>query len=211
MSPMADQPNAAPPPPRPAMPPKPPKPAPAPDAGHIPITEEMDRAKWTLPPAPVIVIGVVVVGIVLALFSYFGRSKPVAQGGITDVFAVQSGDGVLVALQFNLTNTTDKPVFIHHLEAASNAGGKQLTDDHPLSAIDYPRYVKAFPDLAQHTANPIMPETRIQPGQRIAGAAVFYFDVSKDAFDSRQSLVLRVVPYDRARFELPENHGAVAK
>jgi len=25
---------------------------PAPDAGHIPITEEMDSAKWTLPPAP---------------------------------------------------------------------------------------------------------------------------------------------------------------
>src|SRR5947209_11618824 len=107
---MADQPNAAPPPKRPAPPP-------APDAGHIPITEEMDKAKWTLPPAPVIVIGVVVVAIVVAAFSYFGRSKPVAQGGITDVFAVASGDGTLVAMQFNLTNTTDKPVFIHHLEA----------------------------------------------------------------------------------------------
>src|SRR5881227_91098 len=97
--------------PKPAPPPRP-TPAPPPDAGHIPITEEMDRAKWTLPPAPVIVIGIAVVLIVVGLFSFFGRSKPVAQGGITDVFAVQSGDGVLVALQFNLTNTTDKPVFI---------------------------------------------------------------------------------------------------
>jgi len=198
--------------PKPTLPPRPTPPPPPPDAGHIPITEELDKAKWTLPPAQVIVIGVVAVAIVVAAFSYFGRSKPVAAGGITDVFAVPSGDGVVVALQFNLTNTTEKPVFIHHLEATANAGGKQSTDDHALSAIDYPRYIKAYPDLALHSSNPIMPETKINPGQRIAGAAIFYFDVPKDAFESRQPLVLRVVPYDRPAFELKEDRpGTNAK
>src|SRR5215469_6104111 len=167
--------------PKPTLPPRPTPPPPPPDAGHIPITEELDKAKWTLPPAQVIVIGVVAVAIV-------------------------------VALQFNLTNTTEKPVFIHHLEATANAGGKQSTDDHALSAIDYPRYIKAYPDLAQHSSNPIMPETKINPGQRIAGAAIFYFDVPKDAFESRQPLVLRVVPYDRPAFELKEDRpGTNAK
>ncbi|HZU23116.1 MAG TPA: hypothetical protein VE998_09820 [Terriglobales bacterium] len=202
---MAEQPK-----PTPPAPTKPAPPAP-PDAGHIPITEEMDKAKWTLPPAPVIVIGIVAVAIVVAAFSYFGRSKPVAQGGITDVFSVSSGENsVIVALQFNLTNTTDKVIYLHHLEATANVGGKQMTDDHPLSAVDYPRYVKAFPALAPHTENPIMPETKIAPGQRISGSAVFGFDVTKDAFDSRQSLVLRVVPYDRPPFELAENRNAGA-
>ena len=37
--------------------PKPPAPPP-PDAGHIPITEEMDKAKWTLPPFGIIAIGI---------------------------------------------------------------------------------------------------------------------------------------------------------
>lgn len=183
-------------------------PPPAPDAGHIPITEELDKAKWTLPPAPVIVIGVVVVAIVVAAFSYFGRSKPVAQGSIKDVFAVASGDTLLVAMQFDLTNTTEKQIYIHQLEATLNAGGKQLTDDHAASAVDYPRFVKAFPDLAAHTANPIMPETKIAPGQHIAGSAIFAFEISKDAFDARQSLVLRVVPYDRPAFTLAEQRAA---
>ncbi|MBV8208170.1 MAG: hypothetical protein JO041_15400 [Acidobacteria bacterium] len=185
-------------------------PPPPPDAGHIPITEEMDKARWTLPPAPVVVIGIVVVGMVVAAFSYFGRSQPVAQGAITDVYALPSGDGVLVALQFNLANSTGKPVFLHHLEATVTVAGKPpLTDDHPLSAVDYPRYVKAFPELAQHTSNPIMPETRINPGQRISGAAIFSFDASKEAFDSRQSLVLKIVPYDRPAFTLSEAASSV--
>ena len=42
-------------------PPSPPRVAPPPrqaDAGHIPITEELDSAKWTLPPVGVILIGI---------------------------------------------------------------------------------------------------------------------------------------------------------
>lgn len=202
---MADEPKTKPPlPPRPVAPPPP-------DAGHIPITEEMDKAKWTLPPAPVVAIGVVVVAIVVALFSYFGRSKPVAQGGITDVFAVQSGDtSVLVLINFNLTNVTEKPVSIKQLAGVLKASGKEQTDDHAASAVDYPRYIQAFPALGQHAEKPIMPETKLAPGQRIAGSAIFSFDVPKDAFDSRQSLTLRVVPYDRPPFDLAENRGAAS-
>ena len=45
------------------------KPADAPDAGHIPITEEMDSAKWTLPP------------IVPAAHSCSGRGNSGGRGG----------------------------------------------------------------------------------------------------------------------------------
>lgn len=191
------------------MPPKPSKPAPPPDAGHIPITEEMDKAKWTLPPAPVIVIGIAVVAIVVFLFSFFGRSKPVAQGSVTDVFAVPAGDSsVMVLVNFNLTNVTEKPVTIKQLQGVLNAGGKEMVDEHAASAVDYPRYVKAFPGLGEHAQNPIMPETKMAPGARIAGSALFSFDVTKDAFDSRQSLALRVVPYDRPSFDLPASASA---
>lgn len=199
---MAD--NRTPPPSRPAAS----QPRVTPDAGHIPITEELDKAKWTLPPIGIVVIGLAVVAIVIAAYSYFGRSKPVGQGGATDVFAIASGEtSVMVLINFELTNVTEKTITIKQLAATLNTGGKDYNDDHAASAVDYPRYIQAFPELGQHAQKPIMPETRLAPGQRIAGSALFNFDATKDQFDSRQSLVLHVVPYDRPAFDLAEKRG----
>jgi hypothetical protein len=55
-----------------------------------------------------------------------------------------------------------------------------------------------------------MPETKIAPGGRIAGSALFSFDVTKDVFDQRRSLALRVVPYDRPSFDIAESRGTGA-
>jgi hypothetical protein len=51
-----------------------PKPPDALNAGHIPITEEMDSAKWTLPPIVPLLIAAVVVGILVAVVALSNRT-----------------------------------------------------------------------------------------------------------------------------------------
>ena len=63
--------------------------APAYDAGHVPITEEFDSAKRTLPPVAPVAIALVVVAIVVAIIAYTERAKPVVQGGINAVYFSQ--------------------------------------------------------------------------------------------------------------------------
>src|SRR5919108_5826970 len=77
-------------------------PPPPPDAGHIPITEEMDKAKWTLPPMGIVAIGIGVVLVAVVAIAFFGRAKPSGVGTITDAFAVNSSNGVLTSVQFTL-------------------------------------------------------------------------------------------------------------
>ena len=55
------------------------------DAGHVPITEELDSAKRTLPPAAPVAIALVVVAIVVGIIAYTERSTPVSKGGIEGV------------------------------------------------------------------------------------------------------------------------------
>ena len=59
------------------------------DAGHVPITEELDSAKRNLPPAVPVVIALVVVGIVVGIIAFMERAKPIAQGGIDEVYFSQ--------------------------------------------------------------------------------------------------------------------------
>src|SRR3954453_11924880 len=50
---------------------RPPKPEP-PDAGHVPMTEEMDSAKWSLPPVVPVLIALGIVAVVIALYTVHG-------------------------------------------------------------------------------------------------------------------------------------------
>ena len=66
------------------------------DAGHVPITEEFDSPKRSLPPAVPVAIALAIVAIVIGVIAFVERSKPVAQGGIDAVYASQPA---------NMTNT----------------------------------------------------------------------------------------------------------
>ena len=73
------------------------------EAGHTPLTEEFDRAKWTLPPASMFFIALGIVAVVVAAIAFLGRAKPVASGSINDVGVVQVSDNsVLAVVQFTM-------------------------------------------------------------------------------------------------------------
>jgi hypothetical protein len=179
-----------------------PAPPRAPDAGHIPITEELDRAKWTLPPVHMILIGIAAFAVIFGAILLFWKHKdvPAGSGGISEAYAVETSTGVMVAVQFSARNTTDGPLYVKNIAASLNTGGKDYTDDHAASPIDYERYEKAFPDLKQHVTKAVPPETRVNSGQEISGSAIFAFDgINKQAFDSRSGLKLTITYFDFPR------------
>jgi len=198
---MPDQP-AAPTPPAPT----PPAPQPPPRPGHVPMSEEFDRAKWTLPPAAPVLIVLAVLAVIVAIVAWVGRPKPQDTGEIVSVFAIQQPDqkSVLVAVQLNLRNLGEKPMRIRTIQAELTVPGQaEPLKDEAASAVDFDRYFQAFPELKQHALAPVPVETDIAPGAQQQGTAIFGFPVTKEAFDQRQQLRLTLGLKDRPSLVIP--------
>jgi hypothetical protein len=180
----------------PKAPPRP-DPTPAPDYGKVHLGIEMDRARWTLPPASIVGIALLIVAVAVGAITWFGRYKPLAAATIDQVFAVEQSDksSVLVTVQVTVRNTGTKAMFIRNLKGELKADGKTLTDD-PASGVDYERYFQAYPALREHATAPLLPETRIPAGGEVKGTLMFGFGVSKEAFDKHELLSVTVEPYD---------------
>lgn len=168
------------------------------DRAHVPMGEEFDKPKWTLPPWQPVVVALVIVGVVLAVVAWIARAKPPASGSIGDVVAVTvpPGDNVLVAINISVHNTSEKPLWIHTMKAQIKTDKGEFSDD-AASFVDFDRYFQAFPDLKQHAQDPLKPETKIPPATDAGGTIIVSFPVPKDEFDKKQSLTVTVQPYDR--------------
>lgn len=182
-----------------------PKPTPPPkqdadsyDRAHVPMGEEFDKAKWTLPPWQPVVIALVVVGIVVAIVSWVTKAKPQGKATIDNINVVQlqAGDSVLVAINATLSNTGKKPLWIHDIKAQVTTEKGDFSDE-AAPAVDVERYYQAFSDLKQNTLPALLPEAKIAPGGQQAGTMVFSFPVTKDQFDKRKTLTVTIQPYDQ--------------
>ena len=157
------------------------------DAGHVPITEEFDSAKRSLPPAVPVIIALVVVAIVVGVIAFLERSKPVAQGGIDSVYASQPANmtNTMVAIQVTLRNVGDKALYIKSISANLKTDQGEQSDD-AASPSDYDRYFAAYPDLRQHATQPLTVETKIMPGAEQKGTVLVAFPVSEQQFAASQ-------------------------
>jgi len=175
------------------------------DAGHVPITEEFDSPRRTLPPAAPLVVALVVVIVFIVGVGYIFRAKPVAQGQIDDVFFSQSKDqpNSMVSIQITLRAVGAKPVYIKTITADLNTGGNSYTDE-AASASDYDRYFQAYPDLRDHTMKALAVETKIPPGGEERGSVIVTFPVDAGQFQARKSLTVTVEPYDQKPIVLKE-------
>jgi len=172
-------------------------PAPGYTPGHVPITEEFDRAKWTLPPVVPVVIAAAVVAIVIAVVAFSTRQKPVMSGTITKVVTADQQGNTMVAVQVKLNNVVDKQLWVKNIDLnLETADGKKLTD-HAAPSGDAERYLKAFPSLQQVSADPLREELKIPPHTAYSGMAVFSFPVDQKAFEARKSLTLQIQLYDQ--------------
>ncbi len=175
------------------------------DAGHVPITEEFDSPRRTLPPVLTLVIALVVVVVFIAGIAYIFRSKPVAQGQIENVFLSQNKGqpNSMLAIQVSLKAVGDKALYIKEITAELKMPSDTYTDE-AASASDYDRYFQAYPDLRDHAMKPLAVETKIPPGTQESGTVIVTFPIDQGEFDTRKSLTVTVVPYDQKPIVLKE-------
>jgi len=182
------------------------------DAGHVPITEEFDSARRTLPPIAPLAVALVVVVVFIAGVAYIFRSKPVAQGQIDQAFAMQQEDKPysMVLMQVTLRNVGDKPLFIKEIKSDIMTDQGESADD-AASAVDYARYLQAFPDLQMYASEPLKVETKIAPGGEVKGSVMVAFPITKEQFYARKELNVTVFPYDQKAIVLHEHAPVPAK
>lgn len=163
--------------------------SPEPDAAHVPMTEEFDSFKHTLPNAVPIAIAMVSVVIVIGIMAFFFRAKPVAAGAIDDAFAVtipgQNSCLAIVTLDFQ--NITEKSLRLININVAVHAKGSDYKDDFG-SATDFPRYFQAFPALEQHAKPGLVRDTKLAPHEKALGSVIVTFPLTQEEFDARDSL-----------------------
>ena len=174
-----------------------PKAADRPDAGHIPITEEMDSARWTLPPIVPLLIAAVVVGIFVAVVVLSNRTKPSAALAITKVVSAAQESNTMVAIQIKLDNQVEGPLWIKQIQAEVEAPDGKKYSDNAAPAVDAPRYVEAFPPLAEAKADWIKEDLKIPTKTSYNGVAIFSYPVDKATFDKRKQVTVRIQLYDR--------------
>ena len=182
----------------PAVPPSTPPQPPAPTGPTINIGEEYGTAKKNLPPAKIVLICVAAVAVVILIASVVKRAKPQAAGSLDQVAAVDiTGQGsTMVALTFSLTNTSDKPLYVHTLGCKiKTAGGEQSAE--AVSAVDFDRYFQAFPSLKNGAQPALSPEARIQPEETVRRTIIVAFPITLDAFNQRQTTSVVIQPYDQ--------------
>ena len=175
------------------------------DAGHVPITEEFDSPRRTLPPVLTLALALVVVAVFIVGIAYVFRSKPVAQGQIDNVFISQSKGqpNSMLVIQVSLRAIGDKPLYIKAITAELKTQSDSYSDE-AASASDYDRYFQAYPDLKEHAMKALAVETKIPPGAQESGSVVVTFPIDKGEFDTRKSLTVTVEPYDQKPIVLKE-------
>jgi len=190
---MPDTPNPAPAKPQssPAAQPHPP------DAGHMPMGEEFDRARWTLPPLVPILIALALVAVVVFVVTYSNRPQPVASGSIMKIVRVDQQGATMAGVQIKIDNKIEKQLWIKNITSELETADGSKYPDHVAPSAEAARYLKAFPALQEIKADSLREELKIPTGTSFTGYAVFSYPISPDEFDKRKSLTVRIDMYDQ--------------
>ncbi len=178
--------------------------SPTPDRAEIPsLQEEFDSPKRTLPPAAPIILAIFGVGLVLVLAAWLLRSKPVVQGGIDDIFAVEvpNQHSSLVAVQVHFTNTFDKTLVLREVTLTARGGWGESSDT-SVPGVDFPRYAAAFPALKPHLGPPLLRESNYPPGAEGSGAILVALPLTQGDIEARKNLSVTLTFYDHPAVEL---------
>jgi hypothetical protein len=167
------------------------------DAGHVPLTEEFDSPKHTLPDKGPVIIALVLVAVVLAAIVWFFRATPVATGSIDEAYAVDvPGQGIVLAtVQLTLKNVTQKQLDLRNINISVQTDKGEFNDD-SSSVANFQRYFQAFPDLQQHSIEGLPRELKVPAGTQVSGSVIVSFPISKQEFDSRRGLSASISFYD---------------
>jgi len=143
-----------------------------------------------------IAIGALLVVVLIA--SFLKRAKPQASGTLDTVTAVEipGQTSTMVALTFTINNTSDKILYVRSLQGSIKAPSGEATAE-AVSAVDFERYYQAFPTLKNGVQPALPPETKIQPGEKVARTIIVVLPITLNAFNLRTSTSVIVWLYDQ--------------
>ena len=160
------------------------------------IGQEYGSGKEGLPPAKLvgIILGIFVV--VLAIVAYVYKAKSPATGTIdyVDIVDIADQNSVFVAITVTIKNPDKTFYKMHEISAQAEMATGTLEDEHPASAIDFDRYLQAFPDLKAH-ALPHLDVQTIQPGEQKSGTILVSFPVNAADFAKRKSVKVTITAF----------------
>ena len=173
------------------------------DAGHVPMTEELDDARHQLPNIVPVLIALAVIVVVIAAAAYLLRSKPVASGNIENVFAVEQSthNTSFVAINVMIHNVSDTTLYIKDIKVEIATPAGSFVDD-DANASDYDRYISAYPDLKPVVKDPLKVETKIPPGGSLEGTVLANFPITFGDFEKRNAVTVTIIPYDHASINI---------
>lgn len=189
------------------------------DAGHVPMSEELDSPRWSLPPLVPVLIAAVVLGAILSVYLVSSRKPPTSTGSAVRVVAlplhieskgsiapgqegtldqnIEKRDSVLVNVAIEVKNAIGKPMYIKNIEGKLVAEKGEFNDS-AAPASDYQRIVQAYPQLAIPDAKPLQSESTISAQASQRGLVIFSFPLAREDWDKRKSLQAIVNFYDHA-------------
>jgi len=202
------------------------------DAGHIPMSEELDSPRWSLPPLVPVLIAAVVLGVIVGVYLLSSRQPPTSTGSAIRVVAlplhieskgsvapgqqgtldqnVEKRDAVLVNIALDVKNAIGKPMYIKGIEGKL-VGEKGEFNDSAAPASDYERIVQAYPQLNIPDVKPLQSESSIPANANQRGVVIFSFPVSREDWDKRKSLQATVNFYDHAPLVIDATQVAAAQ
>jgi hypothetical protein len=172
--------------------------------GHPAMAEEMDSAKWTLPPIVPLLMSMAAVAIVVGLIVFVNRPRPSASGSMGKVIAAEQAGAVIVAIHVKFDNLTEKPLWIRNINSELQTADGKTYKDIAAPAVDVDRYLTAFPQLAEGKVDPLKEELKIPSKTSHEGMPIFSYPVDKAGFDARKSLSIRIEFYDRGAMVLKQ-------
>lgn len=173
------------------------------DAGHVPITEEFDSPKHTMPDAAPVIIALLIVAVAVAVIAYVFRATPAVTGSIDEAYAVDvpSQNTALTTVQLTLKNVTKKTLHLRNITITVRTDQGEFSDNF-ASVADFGRYFQAFPELRQHSVEGLSRELLLPPGAQVTGSVIVSFPISKESFDKRRSLTASVNFFESGTVEI---------
>jgi len=156
------------------------------------IGKEYGSGKENLPPAKLvgIILGVFVV--VLAVLAFVYRAKSPAIGSIDDIQVadVAGQNSVMLAINVSFQNNGKTEYKMRSISAELETP-KGTYEDQPAAAMDFDRYLEAFPQLKTN-AMPRLEIQTVELGGRRSGRVIVSFPVPASDFANRKSLKVKV-------------------
>ena len=202
---------------------------PRPDAGHMPMSEEFDSARWSLPPVVPVLIAAAVLALLLGTYLVSSKKPPTSSGSAIRVVTlplhieskgsiapgangtldqnVEKSDSLVVNMSLDVKNAIGKPMYIKGIQAKLVTDKGEFNDD-AAPASDYERILQAYPQLAIPDSKPFQSESSIAANVDQRGLAIFSFPISRDDWDKRKSLRASISFYDHAPLVIDATQAA---